>query len=234
MLFFAFLLAVATASDVFNVVFQNSPEGCCKNNNNNHHGNQVCSHWNGIAPKTSGFFDRLLCNNGETCSNRNDAVWDCCNNRGGRAACPNSHPFMCAGEKNCGGADWCCSPECALENNRPLLSCGNTPQPLDIIYYTRNNGATCPMSRNGCVSVQAGIDAMWATCGWADMTTVNRLTWNAAFGYNEANYGGPSSYTPTVRNKTPESSKVWNALTAEQRAAAVCLGYGQATWDAAI
>eukprot|EP00993_Chasmostoma_nieuportense_P003538 NODE_4248_length_818_cov_363.659913_g4090_i0.p1 GENE.NODE_4248_length_818_cov_363.659913_g4090_i0~~NODE_4248_length_818_cov_363.659913_g4090_i0.p1 ORF type:complete len:254 (+),score=50.15 NODE_4248_length_818_cov_363.659913_g4090_i0:61-762(+) len=233
MLFFAVLIAAALADDTFNVVFQNS-DGCCQNNNNPpNYNNAVCSHWAGIAPKTSGFADRLLCKNGETCSVRDALVWDCCNSRGGRAACPATHPFLCGGAMDCGNNENCCSPECPFVG-RPLMACGNTPQPLNVIYYTRNNGADCPVSRNGCVAVQAAIDSLWATCPWTSMTTFNRILWNSAFNYDEGSFSLPNSYSPTSRVKNTESSKTWNALTAEQRAAAVCLGYGQATWDAAI
>ena len=63
----------------------------------------------------------------------------------------------------------------------------------------------------------------WEECSWTDLTPAEQELWKV-LGWDEASWEGEA--------KQPASEdKYWNALSAEEKAAATALGYTQKTWD---
>ena len=68
----------------------------------------------GLCPwrSSSGSDTWMRCLDGSYCDTEGAGSWGCCNQRGGRAQCPASHPHMCA-LRACGGNDdHCCMRDC--------------------------------------------------------------------------------------------------------------------------
>jgi hypothetical protein len=83
--------------------------------------------------------DSMGCNDGTTCDT--PSVNSCCSERGGRAKCPRSTPFMCAQPNACvGGSDYCCETSCDASGGIRLcgeLISGDTPCILETAFESK-------------------------------------------------------------------------------------------------
>eukprot|EP01010_Urceolus_cornutus_P001155 NODE_1676_length_796_cov_286.009371_g1303_i0.p1 GENE.NODE_1676_length_796_cov_286.009371_g1303_i0~~NODE_1676_length_796_cov_286.009371_g1303_i0.p1 ORF type:complete len:213 (+),score=38.03 NODE_1676_length_796_cov_286.009371_g1303_i0:55-693(+) len=188
-----------------------------------------------FTPATSGADDYLLCNDGSLCHWLVGDGFSCCNNRGGRKACPKNWPIMCSLKGRCAsGTDYCCSNSCDsdADSKGPLgtnRDCDSRTPNFSPVVYKSAAATTCGIDANGCVDGNTALGS-WNGCTWADISATNRLLWSSV-GLSGDNWPVGNGINKNLQDMTYRRPVAWNWLTSGQQSTVNCLGLTQSDWN---